>query len=410
MSLLLSLQDRTVWEQFYKYKTEKAHLSKKDNEFFASFLKENAFLPLAEEVNKKGFCFDYPAKKLVNKMETGKKRVVYSFSETENMLLKLLSFLLYRYDGCFSDNLYSFRKNFGVMRAVHDLTKNHRVDLMYGYKLDISNYFNSIDTDILSAQILELMPEDRELARFLCDLLQADHAYFEGKLIEEKRGAMAGIPISPFFANLYLRELDETFSRLRESRGILYARYSDDIILFAETEESRSECIRLLHRILEKRKLSVNREKEAFYGPKERWDFLGISYKEGKTDLSRATVLKMEGKIRRKARALYRWSKKKGADAKKAQKVLIRVFNERFFECRDSHELCWSRWFFPLLTETEGLNRVDLYLQQYIRYLGTGRFSKVNYRTDYRSMKELGYKCLVHEFYRWKESKENEIQ
>ena len=44
---------------------------------------------------------------------------------------------------------------------------------------------------------------------------------------------MAGMPLSAFFCNVYLMELDAWF----EERKILYARYSDDIIVFAEREE-----------------------------------------------------------------------------------------------------------------------------------------------------------------------------
>lgn len=50
-----------------------------------------------------------------------------------------------------------------------------------------------------------------------------------GKVVSAKKGAMAGVPFSGFCANLYLRKLDRAFA------GRLYARYSDDIIVFADT-------------------------------------------------------------------------------------------------------------------------------------------------------------------------------
>ena len=41
-------------------------------------------------------------------------------------------------------------------------------------------------------------------------------------------------------------------------------------------------------------------------------------------------------------------------------------------------------------------------MQQYIRYLSTGRHTKTNYRVRYDDLKALGYRSLVHEFYLYK--------
>ena len=38
-------------------------------------------------------------------------------------------------------------------------------------------------------------------------------------------------------------------------------------------------------------------------------------------------------------------------------------------------------------------------MQEYIRYIITGRHYKGNYRITYEQMKEWGYRSLVHEYY-----------
>ena len=81
-------------------------------------------------------------------------------------------------------------------------------------------------------------------------------------------------------------------------------------------------------------------------------------------------------------------------------KGLIRIFNDKFFESGDPRALTWSRWFFPVINRTDGLREIDNYLQQYIRYLGTGRHTKAYYRVRYADLKALGYRSLVHEYYR----------
>ncbi len=69
-------------------------------------------------------------------------------------------------------------------------------------------------------------------------------------------------------------------------------------------------------------------------------------------------------------------------------------------------EFTWQRWFFPNLTTDKGLKEIDAYMQQYIRYTVTGRHYKGNYRIRYETLKEWGYRSLVHEYYSYKKTKE----
>ncbi len=84
-------------------------------------------------------------------------------------------------------------------------------------------------------------------------------------------------------------------------------------------------------------------------------------------------------------------------------KGLINTFNSKFFEDNDPETLTWSRWFFPVINKTDGLKEIDTYLQQYIRFLSTGRHTKKNYRIRYADLKALGYRSLVHEYYNYLE-------
>ena len=86
-------------------------------------------------------------------------------------------------------------------------------------------------------------------------------------------------------------------------------------------------------------------------------------------------------------------------------KGLINRFNRKFFENGDAEALTWSRWFFPIINKTDGLREIDHYLQQNIRFLGTGKHSKANYKTSYAQLKRLGYKSLVNEYHKFKESR-----
>ncbi|MDO5573252.1 MAG: hypothetical protein Q4G60_04645, partial [bacterium] len=122
MGLLEELSEERTWYAFYEYKIEKQHLSKKDEQELLSFICKKGYLPLAARLAAGEMPFSVPEKKLVNKMNSAKKRVVYTFGTEETWILKLMAFLLYRYDHVMPDNLYSFRKQYGVKRAIHELT------------------------------------------------------------------------------------------------------------------------------------------------------------------------------------------------------------------------------------------------------------------------------------------------
>ena len=398
-SILQQLDRHSVWQEYLEYKSEKNRLTEKEKADLSEFIELKKYKRAAGNIlNSEPMSI--PQKKQINKLG-GSKRVVYSFTDDENTVLKLLSYLLYRYDDQLASGCYSFRKGFSVQKAINKIINTPGISKMWSYKLDIKNYFNSISVPVLLPILKKTVSDDPLLFQFFCRMLSENSAYYEGEIVQENRGAMAGTPTSPFLANIYLKELDSYFT----DRGIIYARYSDDIIVFAQTEEELAEYRDTLYRFLSKYELTVNEKKEKITKPAEAWEYLGVEYKNGRTDLSSSTKQKLKGKIRRKARALYRWKLRKNASDEQSMKAMIRSFNRKFYENNNPHDLTWSRWFFPVVTEKKGFEEIDAYLQQYIRYISTGCHSKKNYRISYSLLKELGYRSLVNEYYKFRSNK-----
>ncbi len=409
MSILTEIGQAESWQAFFDYKLEKSHMSRKEAEEWADFIARKGYEAIAAHINEPGYCFAPPEKRLISKQGSSKKRVVYSFSDAENRVLKLIAFLLYRYDGAHAPNCYSFRRNSGALQAVRRMTSIPNVGQMFCAKLDVHDYFNSIDVARLLPMLKNTLADDPSLYAFLARLLCADQASVQGVLVHEKRGVMAGTPISPFLANLYLGDVDRHF--LRE--GIPYARYSDDILFFAPTRDALDAQLHYLLDALGELGLCENPNKTCIRAPKEAWSFLGVSYAQGQIDLSPATRDKLKAKLRRKARSLCRWRQRKEAEntpdaMQRAMRAYIRAFNRKFYEDAGNHELTWSRWFFPLLTRADSLAEMDAYMQQCIRYLATGAQNKAKYRIRYETMKECGYRSLVNEYYRFKKEKGSE--
>ena len=167
----------------------------------------------------------------------------------------------------------------------------------------------------------------------------------------------------------------------------------------ADTEEELARYRDEILTRLSEKGMTVNPKKVFYAKPGEPWDFLGITYHAGKVDVARASVEKMKGKIRRKARALYRWKVKKGASDEQTIRAYIRHFNRKFYANPNKSELTWCRWFFPVINTDESLKELDAYLIENIRFLVTGRHTKANYRLRYETIKSYGFRSLVHESY-----------
>ena len=394
-SIIDLLGEQQTWEEFLTYRLLKGRFNWYEFDEADTYVSEAQYRDVVGRLQR-GEPLSVPSRHLVNKMGNGKKRVVYSFPPDEMIVLKAMSFLLYRYDSQLAPNCYSFRRGQTAHGAISHLVRTINNRPMWVYKLDIHNYFNSISIPLLLPILSEVLADDPPLYAFFERLLTDGRARVGDEIISEERGVMAGTPTSPFLANIYLREVDHHFAET----GVLYARYSDDIILFAPNRETLDRHIGDLNAFLEKYRLEVNPDKVRIYQPDEAFDFLGFKCKGRNIDIADATRRKMKEKIRRKARSLQRWRSKKGIAAEKAMKVLIRYFNRKFFESDDPSELTWSRWFFPIINQTEGLREIDHYLQYNLRYAATGRHNNANYRTRYDQLKQLGYRSLVHEFYR----------
>ena len=393
-SILQELSGQEAWEEFLAYRLKKGRFNWHGFEEADSYVASKAYAAIAGDLLG-GEGPGIPEKHLVNKMGTGRKRVVYSYPPESQRALKLIAHLLYKYDHTLPRNCYSFRRGLTAQKAVLKLIRQVGDSPFWAYKLDIHDYFNSISVPLLLPVLKETLSDDETLYSFFREMLSDDRALFDGAIVREPKGVMAGTPTAPFLADLYLTEVDLHFA----AAGVPYARYSDDMILFARTREGLQCHIDTLKGFLAKYRLQPNPSKERIYSPGEPFDFLGFKCLGRRIDIADSSKRKMKDRIRRRARALHRWRSINGIEPGRAMKALINSFNRKFFEGDDPHDLTWSRWFFPIINSTGGLKEIDRCLQRNLRYLATGRHNKANYRVRYKDLKALGYKSLVHEYY-----------
>ncbi|MBQ7345112.1 MAG: hypothetical protein IJW45_03500, partial [Oscillospiraceae bacterium] len=405
MDILTSLMDEGQWHRYLRYKIDSGHLAPGEEKELTEFIQQQRYRPIVQQIIQ-GCPFPRPRRTAISKMHSMKKRIVYIYPKDEGTVLKLLTFLLLRnYDHLFSPYLYSFRSGFSAKDAIRYLSNCPDIGRMWSYKVDISDYFNSIPVDQLLPIMSEALADDPKLYRFLETLLNDPYVYDGPRLIRERKGIMAGTPFSTFLANLYLAEMDRIFT----GGDRIYARYSDDIILFAPTQDALEQDISLIHRYLADAGLSINPAKECRTSPGQQWTFLGFSWQDGIIDIAPASIEKLKGKMRRKARALMRWRDRKGVEHIHAARAFIKVFNRKLLEHSQDHDLTWARWYFPTITTADSLHVIDRYAQSCIRYLATGKRNKRAYDLRYEDMKRLGYISLVNRYYSGAQEKIDEV-
>lgn len=394
-NIIDQLSSVDTWNRFMSYKADSNHMRKDELNDLNNFINNREYEPVVRMI-KDSLALPLPQVKRISKASTERKRIVFVYNREFKYVLKLLTYLLIRrYDSLFCPNLYSFRASRSVKHAIDYLATRPNMSDMYSYKVDISDYFNSVNpTDMI--RILKTKIDDAEVVDFLTRLLSENDVVDGDQIVSYHKGIIAGSPTAAFLANLYLADLDSYFYE----RGIIYARYSDDIIVFAKTQEELNCHIEVIKNALASKGLSINPTKEEFSEPHGKWTFLGFSYCDNVIDVSPIAIHKLKRKIYRKARALKRWQEAKGLDGTKAARALIKRFNAKLYDNPNDADITWSRWYFPSINTTESLKEIDQYMTDTIRYLVTNKRSKKRFDCRYEQIKALGYKSLVHEYYR----------
>ncbi len=395
---IMFLEDITndnYWNSYLEDRLSKEFIPNKEKEIIKDFVESGKYKEVTTLLKNHNYNFSIPKKHMISKKHSSKKRIVYTYTDEEMNILKFISFYLYKYDYLFSRNLYSFRKIIGVRDAVKSIIYTKNIKNMYGYKVDISNYFNSINTDILLNNLKNDI-NDKDLYDTIYDIISNPYVIYEEEKMLENKGVIAGNPISAFLANYYLKEIDEYFW----NEIIFYIRYADDILIFTKTETERDKYRDKLYEFLDKYKLKVNNKKEHFYNKGEPFEFLGFLFNDRVVDLSDNAIYKIKGKIRRSARAIRRWMIKNNAEEDVAIKAFNRKYNKKFFG-NDNSELSWKYWYFPTINTSKSLRLIDKYYQDELRYMITGKHNKKNYKiVPYKRIKDCNYKSLVNEYYK----------
>lgn len=179
----------------------------------------------------------------------------------------------------FVDNSYGYRPNKGHYKAVQRTwSECKKKKYNFFLKLDIDDYFDTINHDYLAALVRRIIP-DEEVARLIMLAIQMGVVSQNLKWQDTLAGVPQGAILSPLLSNLYL----SGFDKFVRNQRVGYVRYADDfVILCSDFEEADRILDKVTAYLRDNLQLQLN--KPVVKRTAEGIEFLGIFIREA--DLS----------------------------------------------------------------------------------------------------------------------------
>lgn len=184
-----------------------------------------------------------------------KRRTVYIFPWEERIVDELLYQTLNKFfHPLLSNQSYAFRdRTFGVDDCQHRIARYLRTSPrpLYIIKRDVSNYYPSVNQDVLLALLGQWIERDDYLFELLQERVKFWVRAGNGNRVPG-RGIPFGTAIACLLANIYLTPVDVEMAKIS---GLTYFRYADDMLALSQNPEAAREASELFARMFAKLKL-----------------------------------------------------------------------------------------------------------------------------------------------------------
>lgn len=213
----------------------------------------------------------FPARLVEIPKENGGIRPITVFCIRDKILQTAINYYLeFAFGEKFSESCFGFRRHRGISDAVTYVASKISRDTQIFVKADIENFFGSIDRELL----LEILVNNNihpEAVRLIDMWINSPYAR-GSRLYKNVKGIPQGLPLSPTLSNIYLTGFD----RFAENADIKMARYSDDMLILADSAGDALYKLNKLHGyLIKKRRLNFNPEKIYIVRSEEGIEFLG---------------------------------------------------------------------------------------------------------------------------------------
>lgn len=379
----------------------------KDNKYYLEVINEyvekerstsSSFRP--EEIQKRlltNYGFDIPRLVRIPKSKGVDLRDIYVFNEDDSFALKVINKILCKnLNHIINDNVFSYRKGVRCFNAAEKIQEGLCSSNVVAAKVDISNFFLSINKDKIIKSINEIVEDSygRELLNKVFDISSYE---YKGEICNQYLGIMPGSALSSFFANYILKDVDEEIEKMCH----VYARYSDDILILSESNEELLRVIGNLKTMLIDYGLIIKDSKTKFYKKDEVIEFLGLKITKECIDISDDTFKSTKKLIKK---ICDRQRKEDSLRGKRKSEVSLRhtinLINTTMYKgiLRDvnEHKGGRARYIFGSVTTDKTLKEIDFYTKDRLRFVYRGKNNNAYnsiITNDY--LEGLGWKSMV---------------
>jgi RNA-directed DNA polymerase len=193
----------------------------------------------------------------------------------------------------FSAHSYGFRPERSARMALTEMEDAYRDGLRFAADCDLESFFDTVNQGLLMNRLARHINDQRVL-RLIGRYLRAGVILPEGNRERTPRGVPQGGPLSPLLANVMLNDLDSELER----RGLRFARYADDFLIFVRTHAAAERVLGTVSRFLTCHlHLQVNKAKSKAARINE-CSFLGFELRRGKLRWTASAVQRFKSRIR----------------------------------------------------------------------------------------------------------------
>lgn len=209
---------------------------------------------------------------------------------------------------CCPSPLRSVRCGRQAHAAVERISEASQAGYRWGVDCDLKGYFDTVNYDLLIAQLRQHI-NDKRVLRLIGKYLRAGVRLADGTTEKTLKGVPQGGPLSPLMANVMLDPLDKKI----EAMGLPFVRYADDCsgllrirsCRFARNlvvTRSKNRALEVMAEVREyvegSLKLLVNQDKSKV-APLGECAFLGFTVKVGRIRLSDKATKRFKSRIQK---------------------------------------------------------------------------------------------------------------
>ena len=257
---------------------------------------------------------------------------------------------------------------------VHEISKkiigNEDISELGVLKLDITNFYGSINRDILFKK-LEAKIKVPELLKLIVRAIQTPtvpRSYHKQDLekYKENKGIPQGLSISNILSSIYIGEIDLLFNNFSEFE-LYYYRYVDDILIITNNNNlgKINEFIKHQLQTLDLTCHDENNSEKVYLGKaSEKFDYLGYSFHFPKVTIKQSSIDKFISSIASmfsdySHNKSSRLSRHKHLTSEKLQEVFILELNEKITGAIDGYRRYGWIFYFNAINDLSIFYRID---------------------------------------------------